>query len=179
MDNRPYEVYHHSVSFVATLIGQAFHIADLPQLDVAQTLGPSIDLGVWIPKNEGAGTTSGQRPLQLPSTLRCIFGGCIMAVVGPAIEPLLSAHQSAIRGGSCCPNISNAVYHLASCPCGAPPVPGSLWSDKLGDIAAPCLAAANECTSDHTRLAPVCVLAEQSSAFEHSTSRGFVTSCAD
>ena len=97
VDNRPYEVYHHGVSFVATLIGQAFHIADLPQLDVAQTLGPSIDLGVWIPKKEGADTTSGQRPLQLPSYLRRIFGGCIMAVVGPAVEPLLSAHQSAIR----------------------------------------------------------------------------------
>lgn len=166
MDNRPYEVYHHRVSFVANLIGQAIHIADSPWLDVAQALGPSEDLGVWIPKKEEADTTSGQRQLQLPSTLRRIFGGGLMAVVGPAVEPLLSTHQSAIRGGSCGPNIPDASHHLASTPCSAPPDPGTIWSDILGDIAAPCLGASNACTSEHTHLAPVCVLADQSKAFE-------------
>ena len=125
VDNRPYEIYHCGVSFVANLIGQGFHCSDIAHLDTDHTIGPSVDLGVWIPKKEGADTPSGQRPLQLPTTLRRLFGSCLMAVVGPVVEPLLSSHQSAIRGGSCGLNISDAVRHLAS----SPQTPEAIWLD--------------------------------------------------
>ena len=35
-----------------------------------------------------------------------------MQILGPAIEPLLSRHQAAIRGGSCFPNIKIAIDFL-------------------------------------------------------------------
>ena len=79
---------------------------------VIRVLGPATDLLVWIPKKDGVETAAGQGPLQLPSTLRRIFGSCLMDIVGPLIEPHLSADQSAVKGGSCARNITLAYQHL-------------------------------------------------------------------
>eukprot|EP00972_Heterocapsa_arctica_P025629 3771604-Heterocapsa_arctica.AAC.1 len=76
-------------------------------------LGPNDDLLLWIPKKPGILTTDNQRPLQLPSTKRRLFGSTVMDEVGPLMEPEFSEHQTAIRGGSCGPNIRKAFTHLA------------------------------------------------------------------
>ena len=76
------------------------------------SIGPSRDLLIWIPKKEGADLPAGQRPLQLPSCLRRVFGGCLIGIVGPAIEPGFTRDQSAIKGGSCARNIGLAYQHL-------------------------------------------------------------------
>ena len=74
LDGRPYEIYHHGVAFTTFLVGHAFHAAALGRTSCVEVLGPNGDLSVWIPKKEGADTPAGQRPLQLPITLRKIFG---------------------------------------------------------------------------------------------------------
>eukprot|EP00972_Heterocapsa_arctica_P065434 9658468-Heterocapsa_arctica.AAC.1 len=65
-----------------------------------------------------------------------------MDTVGPIMEPELSEHQSAIRGGSCGPNVRKAFEHLggttddSSCP-----DVGPLWDVLLGDLADAALLA--------------------------------------
>ena len=114
IDGRPYEVYHHGLAFTSFLLGQAFHATHAGDITCAAILGPHTDLGVWIPKKDGADTPAGQRPLQLPSTLRRTFGAVLMDIVGPIVEPRFSRHQAAVRGGSCGPNIILTFHHLAS-----------------------------------------------------------------
>lgn len=132
---------------------------------VIPVLGPATDLLVWIPKKDGVETTAGQRPLQLPSTLRRLFGSCLMDVVGPLVEPRFSIDQSAVKGGSCARNITVAYQHLT-----LEPEPrlgfGQMWADVLLDAAGPCAAvcASIDCPSLSNR--PACLLADQNKAFE-------------
>lgn len=114
LDGRPYEIYHHGVAFTTFLVGQAFHVAAIGRTVCTEVLGPNEDLRVCIPKKEWADTPAGQRPLQLPITLRRIIGSAPMDIVGPIIEPMLSPHTAAKRGVSCGPNVATAFGHLES-----------------------------------------------------------------
>ena len=71
-----------------------------------------MDLLIWIPKVEGDPSVLAQRPLQLPTCLRRLFGAALAEVAGPVLEPQLSAFQAAKRGGSCGPNIRRLYEHL-------------------------------------------------------------------
>ena len=103
-DGVPYEVLAQGAMYVAALLESAFlAAADSPDR-LRATLGAAIDLLVWIPKAEGSLLVSAQRPLQLPSCLRRLFGAALAAVAGPVVEPLMPPHQAAKRGGSCGPN---------------------------------------------------------------------------
>ena len=79
-----------------------------------RVLGPYEDLLVWIPKKPGAEEKGDWRPLQLPSCFRRLFGASIVHIVGPAIEPLLSKGQSAVKGADCGKNIRKVFDHLQS-----------------------------------------------------------------
>ena len=126
LDGRPYEIYHHGVAFSTFLESQAFHAAALGRTSCVEVLGPNEDLSVWIPKKEGADTPASQRPLQLPITLRRIFGAALMDIISPVIEPMPSEHQAAICGGSCGPNIATTLRHLESLGHEPPGAPSSL-----------------------------------------------------
>eukprot|EP00972_Heterocapsa_arctica_P010721 1572733-Heterocapsa_arctica.AAC.1 len=112
-DNVPYEVYHYGVHFTAHLLGQALHASARGAWHLARVLGSNVDLLLWIPQKAGAEHTDGQRPLQLPSCFRRLFGSVVMSIVGPAVEPQLTPRQASVRGGSCGPNITRAYEHLA------------------------------------------------------------------
>ena len=167
LDNIPYEVLHAGPMFVAHLIGQGFYATEIGDYMVIRVLGPATDLLVWIPKKDGAETAAGQRPLQLPSTLRRMFGSCLMDIVGPLVEPHLTEDQSAVKGGSCAKNIKLAYQHLMLDPALGPETSyGQAWDDFLLDAASPC---AKVCASiDCAKLAkrPACLLANQNKAFE-------------
>ena len=45
-------------------------------------------------------------------TVRRLFGGSVMDVTGPAVEPLLTPQQTAKQGGYCGPNIRKVSSHL-------------------------------------------------------------------
>ena len=98
-DGIPYEVYHAGPRFVACLLGQCFHAANISQARLDDALGPAIDLLVWIMKVPDAECASGMRPLQLPSCFRRLFGAALASVAGPVVEPLLSNDQIAKSGG--------------------------------------------------------------------------------
>ena len=173
LDGQPYEVYHCGVAFVVHLLGQAMHAAHLNTVEAAVILGPAEDLSVWIPKKEGADKPNGQRPLQLPTTLRRLFGAAMTDLVGPRLERGFSRHQAAIRGGSCGPNVARAYAHLEGSldppmprENGAPAGVGPLWHDVLGPAAMPCLRLCESAHDSCIANAPAAVLADQSKAFE-------------
>lgn len=166
VDNRPYEVYHFGSIFVAHLIGQALVVAEVCEDAITQALGPSVDLSIWIPKTDGGKWPIGQRPLQLPTCLRRLFGSTLMNIVGPAIEPKFSEHQTAIRGGSCGPNITAVFQQLRSnqgANCG--PL-HQLWHQVLGKAADACTTIAESASTASLQHQTIAVLADQSKAFE-------------
>ena len=130
----PYEAYHQGVELVTEALSLAVLAAhhDPAVLDVM--LGPNVDLLLWIPKKAGADRPDGQRPLQLPTCFRRLFGSVLTAMVAPTIEPRFSEWQASVRGGSCARNISRAFEHLAGYdePVHAPR--GTLWRDVLGEV---------------------------------------------
>ena len=126
-DGQPYEIYHEGSLFVAALLAQAMYMAPWPAI-LPLILGPGLDLAVWIPKALASLRAAGLRPLQLPPCMRRLFGAAIGAIAGPRIEPQLSPHQTAIRGGDCGANIRAMFRHLERPPIlGARPSPGPLW----------------------------------------------------
>ena len=112
VDGEPYELYHPGANFVAHLLAQAHYAADFSGPALRTVLGPNVDLLIWIPKKLNAEATSDWRPLQLPSCFRRLYGTAVVDVAAPIIEPRLSIHQSAIRGGSCGRNVSQVFAHL-------------------------------------------------------------------
>ena len=107
------------VNFTAHLLAQAFHAAGISEEALDRVLGPSIDLLLWIPKKAGLFTADAQRPLQLPPCLRRLFGAALLSSTAPALEPHISRHQAAKKGGTCAKNIRSAFDHLLadrSCP---------------------------------------------------------------
>ena len=95
-DGIPYEILHHGGTFVACLIGQAFHAAHVSSAAIEQVLGPSIDILVWILKSKGGGRPTDMRPLQLPTYIRRLFGAALANVVGPAVEPHMCDDRAAM-----------------------------------------------------------------------------------
>ena len=134
IDGIPYEAYHLGLRLTTCLIGQFFHLAGTDPERLDRALGPSSDLLVWIPKYDGADTPSGLRPLQLPTTLRRLFGAALARKVSPHVEPRLSQDQAAKLHGTCGQNIRAAFDHLASTP-QDPTVPTQLYYDLLGPFA--------------------------------------------
>ena len=122
VDGMPYEIFHLHPQFFAALLFQAFAVlpheerrdpwgAHVSQLD--KVLGPAWDLLVWIPKALESDEVGQQRPLQLPTCLRRLFGGACAQLLGPIVEAELDPAQAAIVGGSCYQNIAAAYRHLA------------------------------------------------------------------
>ena len=99
------------------------------------------DLLVWIPKGEGVGTVDDQRPLQLPTTTKRLFGAVLLAGVGKAMEDALSPHQAARHRGDCGPNVRKVYAHLAGGdrPGRALVAEPRLWAGVLGEAAGPAL----------------------------------------
>ena len=112
VDGWPYEVFHYGVGFTANLICTAILVGQTDTGTLHRLLGPNIDLLLWIPKKEDVEATDGQRPLQLPSTLRRLYGSSLMEMVGPTVEPRLGSCQAARRGGTTGRNIAIAMDHL-------------------------------------------------------------------
>ena len=166
VDNRPYEIYHAGAHFAAYLIGQACLVAKVSPAAVRQTLGPTIDLSVWIPKKEGADRLNGQRPLQLPSCFGRLVGACLMNVVGPAIQPFWSEYQTAIKVGSCSPNINAVFRHLAHSTAASTGPQHPLWHKALGLAAHACDQVAADLDIPLLHDQPCAVLADQSKTFE-------------
>ena len=92
-DGIPYEAFHHGARFVACLLGQAFHAAALSPRALEITLGPSLDILVWILKVPGGETPAEMRPLQLPTCFRRLFG----AALDRKSTRLNSSHSSVSR----------------------------------------------------------------------------------
>ena len=69
---------------------QAFHAARESPQALRAALGAAIDLLVWIPKIEGDVSVAAQRPLQLLTCLRRLFGAALAEVTGPVVERGLS-----------------------------------------------------------------------------------------
>ena len=120
VDSAPYEVYHLHPQLFAVLLEQAFCIImsshDCDPIGCQSTpldrmLGPAIDLLVWIPKKLHDTRVSQQRPLQLPTCTRRLFGSACARILGPALEPSLEPAQAAIAGGHCYQNIARAHTH--------------------------------------------------------------------
>ena len=166
VDNRPYEVYHQGVGFTTHLLAQAAYVAHEGASEICAVIGPSIDLGIWIPKKDGADTTNGQRPLQLPTTLRRLYGCYFMSVVGPVVEPLFSPQQTAIKGGECGHNIKRVYAHLLDTSKPTPPTPTDLWHQVLGPVSHICVDICHRCTDTKLTCMPAVVFADQSKAFE-------------
>ena len=127
-------------------------------------LGPSHDLLVWIPKEEGADHPEALRGLQLPTCWRRVFGAILAATVAPLIEPHLSISQTGVRHGECCTNIREAFNHLGS-PDQQPPPTTQLWTDLLGPLADPVREVAAMGDPDNA-CDPAVVFADQNKAFE-------------
>ena len=110
----------------------------------------------------------GGTPNRVPkatSTLRRIFGSCLMDIVGPLVEPHLSEDQSAVKGGSCARNITLAYQHLMLEP--EPRVGyGQAWDDFLLEAASPCARVCASIDSAALASRPACLLADQNKAFE-------------
>ena len=113
-DGIPYEVLAQGAHFVAEILHCAFEAAAHSSAALRETLGMAVDLLVWIPKAEGDISVAAQRPLQLPTCLRRLFGAALAEATGPAVEPLLSPMQAAKKGGSCGPNVRRLFRHLES-----------------------------------------------------------------
>ena len=165
-DGIPYEAYHQGVELVTEALTLAVLAAhhDPAILDVM--LGPNVDLLLWIPKKAGADRPDGQRPLQLPTCFRRLFGSVLTAMIAPAVEPKFSEWQASVKGGSCARNISSAFEHLAGYdePVHAPR--GALWRGVLGEATEGVEAACARADEPGLRRCPGVVLADQSKAFE-------------
>ena len=111
-DGIPYEVLGQGAHLITEILLQAFHAASSSPEELRAALGTALDLLIWIPKAEGDPSVLAQRPLQLPTCLRRLFGAALAEVSGPVLEPQLSPLQSAKRGGSCGPNIRALFEHL-------------------------------------------------------------------
>ena len=162
----PYEAYHQCVELVTEALSLAVLAAhhDPAVLDVM--LGPNVDLLLWIPKKAGADRTDGQRPLQLPTCLRRLFGSVITGMVAPQVEPKFSEWQASVKGGSCAGNISGAFEHLGGFDEPGCHPRGALWSGVLGEAAEGAEAACAQADRAGLRTCPAVVLADQSKAFE-------------
>ena len=162
----PYEAYHQGVEPVTEALAQAVLAAhhDPPVLDV--TLGPNVDLLLWIPKKAGADRPDGQRPLQLPICFRRLFGSVISSMVAPQVEPRFSERQASVKGGNCAENITGAFEHLGGFDEPAHSPAGPLWRGVLGDAAEGAEAACARARKSSLRACPAMVLADQSKAFE-------------
>ena len=132
------------------------------------------DLSVWIPKKKGADTPAGQRPFQLPITMRWFVGSALMDIIGPVINPMLPVNQAAKRGSSCGPNVATAFQHLESLGHLPSAAPGDLWQGILGEAADPCDAVCRECDDPALARMPAATLADQSKAFERLSLAWFV-----
>ena len=166
VDGEPYELYHPGANFVAHLLAQAHHAAALSSHALESVLGPNVDLLIWIPKKDNAEATSDWRPLQLPSCFRRLYGSAVVDVAAPIIEPRLSIHQSAIRGGTCGRNVSQVFAHLSRPD--ATPTEGDrrLWHAVLGPAATAADLLAQRSQSADIAQCPAIVFADQSKAFE-------------
>ncbi len=111
---------------------------------LCRVLGSNTDLLLWIPKKEGAEKPDGQRPLQLPTCFRRLFGSIIMGIVGPIVEPQLSHRQASVRGGSCGPHVSPAYRHFAGYTTQNNGRLGRLWNSDLAAAAAPVHACSRQ-----------------------------------
>ena len=131
----PYEAYQQGVELVTEALSLAVLAAhhDPAVLDVM--LGPTVDLFLWIPKKARADRTDGQRPLQLPTCFRKLFGSVITEVVAPQVEPKFSEWQASVKGGSCAGNISGAFEHLGGFDEPVHGPRGALWCGVLGEAA--------------------------------------------
>eukprot|EP00959_Pyramimonas_sp_CCMP1952_P221886 4638807-Pyramimonas_sp.AAC.1 len=63
--------------------------------------------------------------------MRRLHGATIADYLGPTVEPGLSQHQAARKGGQCGPNIA-AVSRYLSHGTSADPGPGRCWRELLG-----------------------------------------------
>ena len=182
-DGEPYEVYHLHPQLFAAILQQAFLLLPnearrdpwglhLSHLD--RVLGPSIDLLVWIPKVAGEYLSTMQRPLQLPTCRRRLFGSACARILAPALEPQLDPAQAAIAGGSCYQNISEAYKHLAQIEDPERPpfrVPHSRWICQLlfgagfHTVMRFCLSRQRQ-AHPSIRRTPACLLLDQAKAFE-------------
>ena len=162
----PYEAYHQGVELVTEALTLAVLAAhhDPAVLDVM--LGPNVDLLLWIPKKAGADRTDGQRPLQLPTCFRRLFGSVITEMVAPQVEPKFSEWQASVKGGSCAGNISGAFEHLGGFDEPVHGPRGALWCGVLGEAAEGAEAACAHAGRAGLRACPAVVLADQSKAFE-------------
>ena len=167
LDGMPYEVYHHGLHFMTALLEQALLASTRSDQELLDILGEAEDLAIWIPKKEDLETCDGLRPLQLPTCLRRLFGTIIMGQIGPQVEPQFSAHQAAVLGGSCCPNIKKVFQHLK----------GEAVSDHrtrdykiMDEILGPQAQAVRELAREYGCKAPgkerAAFFADQSKAFE-------------
>ena len=170
-DGIPYEALHFGASFVAELAGQAVLASVCGAGAVREVLGGDPDLLVWIPKLEGIGGTDDQRPLNLPTTLKRVYGATLLAGTGEGLEECLSESQAARRHGDCAPNVRRVYDHLGGGDRPWRPViaDADLWNAVLGPAAG---AAARLCdrvdrgAPAPIRWAPAALLLDQSKAFE-------------
>ena len=155
-DNCPYELYHYGASFFVSLVFWTLEtvLVDWP------------DLLAWIPKFDGASTTLGTRPLQLPTCLRRLVGSVLVDLTGAEMESRLSADQAAVRGGDCLRNVAAVYDDLAGrgTQAGAD-IP--MWRGLFGRLAEPIGGAIHDASaSDGCPEELAAVLADQSKAFE-------------
>ena len=171
LDGHPYELYHVAPRFLACLVGQAALVAPHGAWAVRQVIGGDVELLVWIPKGPDGGTTTGSlRPLQLPDCKKRILGAYWAHIVGPQIEPQLSATQAAKKGGNCGVNIRQAFLHLdprGPQPPAAGDIDDELWRAVLGPAADPVQAICLEAGRGGIADIPACTFADQEKAFEH------------
>ena len=186
VDGMPYEVFHLQPVLVAALVGQAFlqlerrgddmiaRRGDDPRPEpgwLDSILGPPHDLLIWIPKERGNDAVGAQRPLNLPTCLRRLYGGAGMHILGPAVEPGLTDGQAARAGGSCQRNIRRAFAHLESAPQAGTAVPHVRWACEV--LFGPATDAVLRVCHFRQHAAapviqgmPVCFLLDQEKAFE-------------
>ena len=78
-----------------------------------------------------------------------LFGASVATTLGPSLEPCLSEHQAAKRGGHCGTNLKVAFAHLAGhVPPPARPPRDDVWEAVLGPAARPLASWAEEVPAD-------------------------------
>ena len=165
IDGVPYEALQCGLRINAYFLAQCGHAAQAGDAVLKRTLGPAIDLLIWIPKKEGAEIANACRPLQLPTCQRRLFGAWTAGVIGPAIEPHFTTAQAAIHGGHCGNNVRQVFEHLAQPTGQGPRRPGPIWTalfGERGNVLWDALAQ-SEAQDDAT---PACLFFDQSKAFE-------------
>ena len=170
-DGRPYELYHIAPRTLACLVGQSILVPPQGPEAIRQVIGGDVELLVWIPKGADGGTTTGSlRPLQLPDCKKRVLGAFWAHLVGPQIEPQLSATQAAKKGGDCGVNIRQAYLHLdprGPQPPSAGNIDDDLWRAVMGPAADPIQAICLEAGRGGIADIPACTFADQEKAFEH------------